>query len=63
MNSEFTPGQEVIWYYAQRGGWNLICPIRCKVVKVTAKRVQVEAPLRKGGTKLAWAHPDKLKAV
>ena len=56
----FTVGQKVTWYYDIPRGWNWTVKIPVTIVKIGRKRVQVEAPLQKGGTKLVWVTPEKL---
>lgn len=57
-----TVGQSVTWLYVPRGGWGYTYPVPATITKIAAKRVQIEAPLRRGGTKLVWVTPEKLKA-
>lgn len=56
----FEVGQKVTWLYDIPRGWNWTVKIPVTIKKIGPKRVQVEAPLQKGGTKLVWVTPEKL---
>ena len=54
------PGDRMVWFRVQRGGYGYIKRIPVTVVKLGATRVKVEAPLKKGGTKRVWVKPESL---
>jgi hypothetical protein len=54
------PGDRMVWFRALRSGYGYIRRIPVTVVKLGATRVQVEAPLKKGGTKRVWVKPENL---
>ncbi len=56
----FEPGQHVTWAYEKRRGYGCVEYVLATVRKVSPKRVQIEAPLRAGGTKLVWVSPRRL---
>lgn len=55
------PGDQVTWLHDQRGGYGYVQPVPVTVKKVGKKKVQVEAPLKIGGTKLVWVTPERLR--
>jgi hypothetical protein len=57
----FTVGQRVEWHYEARGGYGYCGWVPAQVVKVTAKRVTIDAELSKGGTKRVSVKPEKLR--
>lgn len=59
----FKPGDRAIWNHVPRGGYGYIEPIPVVVVRVTAKRVTIEVPLARGGTKRVSVHPMSLGAA
>lgn len=64
MEHTFHVGQSVRWHYVSDSGWGWdywVSP--CTVIKVTAKRVQIEAPTRKGRMKKAYVKPENLEAM
>jgi hypothetical protein len=40
---DFKPGQGVIWLMTTRGGYNWTIPVKARIVRVTAKRVIIDA--------------------
>lgn len=46
LTSGFRPGDRATWHYTPHGG----------------ARVQIEAPLERGGTKRVWVRPEHLSA-
>jgi hypothetical protein len=54
------PGDRMIWFRVQRGGSGYIERTPVTVIRLGATRVQVEAPLKKGGTKRVWVKPENL---
>ena len=59
---EFEAGQELTWVYVPRGGYGFPINVPVKVIRVAQKRVRVEAPLARGGTKEVWVWPRNLYA-
>jgi hypothetical protein len=59
--SSYQPGQPVTWLHTPRGGYGYTYPVNAVVVKVGKKRVQLEAPLKDGNTKLVWVKPANLR--
>ena len=57
---EWKPGDLARWRHVQRGGYGLIGFVNVVVHKVGKSRVQIEAPLRTGGTRLVWVAPINL---
>jgi len=57
----FQEGDKVLWLYTQPAGWNLSWWVPATVVKVTPKRITIDAALAKGGTKRVSVKPEKLK--
>jgi len=57
----YNPGDRVTWLQQLRGGYGYICPVDSIVVKVGPKRIQIDAPLRDGGTKKVWVKPETLR--
>ncbi len=60
-SSPYQPGEDVVWHHVPRGGYGYTIPVNVTVRKVGAKRVQVEAPLKSGATKLVWVKPESLR--
>ncbi len=60
-SSSYAPGQPVCWLHVPRGGYGYTYPVSAVVVKAGPKRVQVEAPLKNGNTKLVWVKPENLR--
>jgi len=56
-----TPGQAVTWLYVPRGGYGFVCPVPATVVSVSAKRVTIDAALRRGGTKRISVKRENLR--
>lgn len=56
-------GDKVLWLYTQPTGWRLSGWVPATVVKITAKRVTIDAELKHGGTKRVSVHPERVKAV
>lgn len=56
-----TPGERVTWLHEQRGGYGFVIPVPATVVKVTAKRVTLDAELRYGGTKRVSVKPENIR--
>ncbi len=54
------PGDKAIWLHQLRGGYGYVERIPVTIVKLGRERVQVEAPLKNGGTKLVWVSPETL---
>lgn len=57
----FTPGQSVQWLYEPRGGYGYRYWVDAVVVKVTEKRITLEAKLASGGTKQVSVKPEKVR--
>lgn len=57
----FHPGDKVSWFYTQRGGWNFQWHVPATVVKVTAKRIIIDAELAKGGVKRVTVKPENVR--
>lgn len=55
-----TPGARATWIHTPRGGYGYTMRVDVIVVSVGPKRVRVEAPLERGGTKLVWVRPENL---
>jgi len=55
------PGDKVTWHYESTRGWGWSLRVPATVVKVTAKRVTIDAELKDGGTVRRHVRPDKLK--
>jgi hypothetical protein len=55
------PDDRVIWLHQLRGGYSYTELIPITVVKLSAKRVQVEAPLKNSGTKRVSVNPANLR--
>ena len=56
-----TVGDEMTWRHETRGGYGYVESIAVRIVKIERTRVQVEAPLRHGGTKRVWVAPTSLQ--
>ena len=55
------PGDRLTWRHVPRGGWGYVFPVDVVVVSVGRKRVLVEAPLARGGTKRVRVSPEALQ--
>lgn len=62
MEHNYQPGQRVIWTH-EVGGWGWVYRTPATVVKVTARRVQIDAELKNGGTVRRSVTPEKLKPM
>lgn len=56
---DFHPGQKVIWTH-ERGGWGWVFRPPATVVRVTDKRVVIDAELKDGSTLRRTVKPEKL---
>ncbi len=56
---DFQPGQQVIWTH-ERGGWGWVFRTPATVVKVTSKRIVIDAELKDGSTVRRTVKPEKL---
>lgn len=61
-DQRFRPGDRATWRYTPRGGYGYTMRVDVVVVSVGPARVQVEAPLERGGTKRVWVRPGHLVA-
>lgn len=62
MNIEdISPGMQLTWHHESRGGYGFIYKIPVRVVSVSKKMVRIEAPLRRGGSKLTSVRPENLQ--
>jgi hypothetical protein len=55
------PGDKVSWHYETTRGWGIDMWVPATVVKVTSKRVTIDAELQNGGTARRSVRPDNLK--
>ena len=61
MNLEV--GQSVTWLHYPRGGYGYLHPVDAVVTKINPKTVEIEAPLRSGGTKRVRVKPENLRVA
>jgi hypothetical protein len=54
-------GQRVTWLHEPKGGYGYTIPVDGVVRKIGPKRIQIEAKLKSGDTKLTWVNPSKLR--
>jgi hypothetical protein len=54
-------GDEVLWLYTAPTGWNPSFWVGAKVIKITPKRVTIEAKLKNGDVLRRSVKPEKLK--
>jgi hypothetical protein len=59
--AELSPGQRVSWIHVPRGGYGFPIPIDAVVLRVNARRVRIEVPLRDGRRVERVVHPDSLR--
>jgi hypothetical protein len=59
--SDFTPGQEVYWWHATRGGYGFAWRVPAVVVRVGPKKVTIDAALERGGVKRVAVMPESLR--
>lgn len=56
-----SPGDLVTWTHEPRGGYGYQYAIPATVVRVGAKRVQIEAQTATGAVRRVWVTPDRLE--
>lgn len=54
-------GDEILWLYTAPTGWNPSFWVGATVIKVTSKRVTIEAKLKNGDVLRRSVKPEKLK--
>jgi len=54
------PGEKAIWLHKRRDWYRHTQRVPVTIVQLGATRVQVEAPLKQGGTKRVWVSPENL---
>ena len=59
--ADWLPGQYAVWAYVQRGGYGYGYPVEVTIVRVTARRVIVRAPLARGGSRDVAVKPESLR--
>lgn len=59
LRRRLRPGDAVTWHHTPRGGYGYVFPIAAEVVKVGAKRIQINAPTVEGDRRLVWVSPDR----
>lgn len=59
---ELAPGMHVSWIHEPRGGYGFATPVDAVVVKVCARRVRIEVPLRDGRRVERLVRPGSLRA-
>lgn len=59
-HAEIKPGMELTWWHEYRGGYGYGTRVPVTVRSVGPKRVRIEAPLTKGGTKLVTVPASSL---
>lgn len=57
----FAAGQSVEWLYEQRGGYGFRWWVPAVVLRVTTKRITIEAKLASGGARVVSVKPDRLR--
>ncbi len=58
---ELSPGMAVSWIHVPRGGYGFPVPVDAVVVRVCARRVRVEVPLRDGRRVTRLVTPEALR--
>lgn len=58
---EIKPGDRLVWLYTPRGGYGYSYAVDARVVKVGAKKVQIEVPHVHLGPVLRWVSPERLR--
>lgn len=58
---DYQPGQQVEWLHEARGGYGYRWWVAAVVVKVTAKRITIDAELQNGGVKRVSVTPERLR--
>lgn len=59
---ELAPGMPVAWIHVPRGGYGFAVPVDAVVVRVCARRVRIEVPLRDGRRVERVVSPESLRA-
>jgi hypothetical protein len=58
---DLSPGMAVSWIHEPRGGYGFAMPVDAIIVKVCARRVRIEVPLRDGRRVERIVLPDSLR--
>jgi hypothetical protein len=53
-------GERWTWKQEPRGGYGYVIPVPVVITRIGSKRVQVEAPLKTGGSRLVWVDSGSL---
>jgi TolB-like protein len=59
----YTPGQRVEWLHEPRGGYGYARWVLATVVRVTRRRIVIDAQLVGGGTKRIAVDPARLRTT
>lgn len=61
--TDIQPEMTVVWAHEQRGGYGHVTYVWATVKRVGTTRVTIEAPLKRGGTKLVQVSPARLSSA